>query len=58
MLKGLELRIISNEIKDIINVIRSLENRVIFLKVTTSKIISQEGGFLNFLRLLMTTGLP
>ena len=39
-------------------VIKSLENRGILLKGTTRKIISQEGGFLNFLRPLMTAGLP
>ena len=37
---------------------KSLENRGILLKGTTRKIASQEGGFLNFLRPLMTTGLP
>ena len=44
--------------KDIINVTRSLENRGILLKGTTRKITSQEGGFLNFLRPLMISGLP
>ena len=39
-------------------VIKSLENRGILLKETTRKITSQEGGFPNFLRLLMTAGLP
>ena len=39
-------------------VIKSLENRGILLKGTTSKITRQEGGFLNFLRSLMTAGLP
>ena len=39
-------------------VIKSLENRGILLKGTTRKITSQEGGFLNFLRPLMTAGLP
>ena len=43
-----------NEIKDI-KVIKSLENRGILLKLTTGKITSQEGGFSNFLRPLMTT---
>ena len=38
--------------------IRSLENTEIFLKGTTRKITSQEGGFLNFLRPLMTGGSP
>ena len=36
-------------------VIKSLENRGILLKGTTRKITIQEGGFLNFLRPLMTT---
>ena len=39
-------------------VIKSLENRRILLEWTTRKISSQEGGFLNFLRPLMTSGLP
>ena len=50
--------ITNNEIKDIINVIRSLEKRGILLIGTTRKMISQEGRFLNFLRPLMTTSLP
>ena len=44
--------------KDIIKVIKSLENRGILLKGATGKITSREGGFLNFRRSLMTTGLP
>ena len=39
-------------------VIKSLENRGILLKGTTRKITNQEEGFLNFLRLLSTAGLP
>ena len=39
-------------------VIKSLENGEILLKGTTRKIISHKGGFSNFLRPLMTTGLP
>ena len=35
-------------------VIKSLENRGILLKGITTKITSQEGGFLNFLKPLMT----
>ena len=50
--------IANNEIKDIMKVIKSLENKGILLKGTTTKITSQEGGFLNFLRPLMTAGLP
>ena len=38
--------------------IKSLENRGILLKRTTRKITSKEGGFLNFLRPLMTAGIP
>ena len=36
----------------------SLEIRGILLKGSTRKIICQEGGFLDFLRPLMTIGLP
>ena len=39
-------------------VIESLENRGNLLKETTRKITSQEGGFLNFLKPLITAGLP
>ena len=45
------------EIKDIMKVIKSLENREVLFKEIIRKINSQEGGFLNFRRLLMTTGL-
>ena len=48
----------NDKIKDIIEVIKSLENRGILLKGTNTKFTSQEGGFLNFLRPLMTAGLP
>ena len=44
--------------KYIIKVIKSLENRAILLEGTTRKIAGQEGGFLNFIRPLMTAGLP
>ena len=39
-------------------VVKSLENRETSLKGTARKITSQEGGFLNFLKSLMTAGLP
>ena len=39
-------------------VVKTLEIRGILLKGATRKITSQEGRFLNFLRLLMTAGLP
>ena len=40
------------------NVIKSLQSRGILLKGTTRKITSQEGGFLKFIRPLMTAVLP
>ena len=55
---GPGIALTSNEIKDNMKVIKFLENREILLKGTDRKITSQEGGFLNFLRLLMTAGLP
>ena len=39
-------------------VAKSLNSRETLLKGTTRKISSQEGGFLSFLRSLMTSGLP
>ena len=48
----------SNEIKDIMKVIKSLENRGILIKETITKITSQERESLNFLRSLMAVGLP
>ena len=48
----------NNEIKDVIKVIKYLEDRGILLKGTIRKINSLEGGFLNFLRSSMTAGLP
>ena len=48
----------NNEIKDIINVVKCLENRGILLRGITRKITRHEGGFLNFLRQLMAGGLP
>ena len=51
--KGSGITVTNNEIKDVMKVIKSLENRGILLKVTTRKI-----GLLNFLRPLMTAGLP
>ena len=55
---GSGITLTNNEIKDIMKVIKSLENRGILLKETTRKITSQEGGFLNFLRPIMTASLP
>ena len=48
----------NNEMKDIIKVVRSLENRRILPKGTTKKNISQEGRLLNSLNPLMRVGLP
>ena len=48
LLMGSGLTLTNNEIKDIIEVIRSLENREIGIQ-TTGKISSQEGLFLIFL---------
>ena len=55
---GSVITLTNNEIKDTIKVIKLLENRRILVKGTTTKITSQEGEFLNFLRPLMTAGLP
>ena len=58
LFSGSELTVAKNEIKDITEVIRSLENRGILLKRTTRKIGSKKGEFLNVLRPLMLVGLP
>ena len=52
---GITLR--SNEIKDVMKVIKSSENRGVLLKGTTRKITSHKGEFLDFLRPIMTVGL-
>ena len=54
---GTGITLTDNEIKDI-KIIQYVENRGILLKLTTKKNTRQEGGFLNFLRRLMTAGLP
>ena len=56
-IKGSGITLTNNEIKYIIKVIKSLENRGILLKRTTTKITS-EGGILDFLKPLMTAALP
>ena len=56
--EGPGIALTNNEIKDPLKVIKSLENRRILLKVTTRKIATLKGGFLNFLRPLITAGLP
>ena len=49
---GSRITLTSNETKNFIKVIKSLENRKILLKGTTAKTTGQEGGF----RLSMTAG--
>ena len=44
----------NNEIRDIMKVIKPLENREVSLKRTTTKITSQKVAFSNFLKTLMT----
>ena len=51
------LMLTNNEIKYIIKVNWCLENRLL-LKRASRKLTSQEGGFLNFLRPLMSASLP
>ena len=53
---GSGITLANNEIKDIIKIIRSLGG--ILLGGITRKITSQEEGFLNFLRPLMSVILP
>ena len=55
---GSKITLRSNQIKDILKVIRYLENKGILWNGTTRKICIQEGGFLNFFRPLMTADLP
>ena len=55
--EGSGITLTKNEIKDIVKITKSLEYRRILLEGTTRKISTQEGGFLNFLRPLMTAGL-
>ena len=55
---GSMITLTNNKIKDVIKVIKSLENRWILLKGTTRKIASQEGEFLKFLRPSMAASLP
>ena len=57
-LTGSEIALTKNGIDDIIKVTRSLKNRGMLLKGTTKKITSEEGGFLNFPRPLMSAFLP
>ena len=56
--KGSGTTLTNNEIKYIMKVLRSFENRRILLKETTRKTTGQERGFLSFHRTLMTAYLP
>ena len=56
-IKGSGITLTNNKIKDIVKGIKYLENKETSFKETTKKITSQEGGFVNFLRPLMTVGL-
>ena len=58
MSEGSGITLTNNKIRNIMKIIRSLENRGIFFKGTTKKFTTQKGRFLNFLRPLMTPGLP
>ena len=48
----------NNEIKEVMKVIKSFETGGRLLKGSTAKIATQEGGFLNFFRPLITDGFP
>ena len=50
---GSEITLANYKVKYIAKVIRSIENRRIFLKRTTRKIINQKGGLHNFLKPLI-----
>ena len=54
----MRITLTNNKIEDIMKIIKSSENRGVSLKEITTKITSQERGFLTFLRPLMTAGLP
>ena len=53
-----EITLTNKEIKDIMKLIKSLENRGILLKGTCTKITAQEAGCLSFLTPLTTAGVP
>ena len=48
----------NNEIKDVVIVISSIQNRRALLKGTTGKFIDKEGGLLSFLDQLMKACFP
>ena len=57
-LRGLGLTLTNSEIKYFMKMIRSSQNRAISLKGTTRKIPSQKQLFLNFIKALVSVGLP
>ena len=58
LLSGSGIALTNSEMGGNIKVIRSLENGGILLKESNKKIISQIGRLVNFLRPLMSGGLP
>ena len=56
--KGAGKTLTNNKIKNIMKVIKSLQNKLFLLKEISRKFTTQEGGLLNFLKPLMTAGLP
>ena len=48
-LTGSSITLTNNEIKYKIKVIKSLENKGVFLRGTSDKFLNQKGGLLNFL---------
>ena len=56
--KGAGITLRSNEKKDIMKVIKFVENREILLNGTNKKITSEEGGFIRLLTPLITAGFP
>ena len=57
-MQGDGITLANNKIKDVVKVMRSLENTGIFLKGISGKVNIHEGEFLNFLKLLMSVSLP
>ena len=58
LLRNSGIVLTNNVTKDIVKIISPLENREILLKGTPEKNTCQEGGFLNFLKSLLSVGLP
>ena len=56
--EGSRITLTNNKVKNIIKVIKSLENKGVLLRGNTRKITGHKGGCLNSLKPLMTAGLP